>query len=817
MGRMKLGGLKLQWSKEGIAYKFGDGEVKRFYFTKQHQEEPQDEFDAVDYEDGGEYGYDQYDYDEYGGYEYDGDDGYDDSDEYYDEGDTEESGYSIFYQNEWLVWLLLVVLPPLGIYLLWKQRMLDPKKRLIASGVASAWCIVLLVLLFTLPGGRKDSKAPDVTITQPATSAKPVVAPQDAEGDLTIGVDDTEDGFGDTTTDLGETDDGFADVQDASTPTDATEGPLDPSVTYVYSANTGMYYHNNPDCEAAEGDLSRIDLTIARNTRHQSPCPTCYGESTTGMTYYVPDSGKYYHINQTCSDMKNARATTKAAAVKAGFTVCPKCIGIYYMTQNGKHYHKTSNCSGMRNAVNTTAEKAKAAGKTPCPLCGGKVSSSKSGSSSGGYYSTATGRYYHADKNCSGMKNAKKITAAVAKQRKQTACPICIGKKASTSSSEKSYYATTGGEYYHTKSNCSGMKNATKISLATAKKYNKKPCPECVSKTSSSTSSSSTSQPGLTYYYATKTGRYYHNKSTCSGMKDAKKITLATALKNGKTKCPKCLSGTSNTAVFATTGGRYYHSKSTCSGMKNPVAVTLAKAKAAGKTACPVCYGSKTSKPSTVSSTAKLYATANGRYFHTKSGCSGMKNAKRITLATAKKYGKKACPICASGVVAASQSTSTSKVYCYATKSGKYYHKKSKCSGMTDASKILLTTAKKAGKVACPVCVTGTAVATTSADKGTPCYIFPGNGFFHAKSSCSGLTDGKKTTVNAAKRKGYTVCPVCAGNRLSTYVWVEPLGLKYHASKTCRDITATPKKVSLATALERAYKRCTVCDAPSGS
>ncbi|MGI6174263.1 MAG: hypothetical protein ACOYI8_10260 [Christensenellales bacterium] len=810
MGKIKLGGLKLQWSKEGIAYKFGGGAVKRFYFSRQHEEEPQDEFDAIEYEDGV---YDEYGYDEYGGYEYGGyDDGYDDSDEYYDDADAEEDGgggYSIFYQNEWLVWLLLVVLPPLGIYLLWKQRMLEPKKRLISSGVASVWCIVLLVLLFTLPGGRKDPTAPNVTITQPATSAKPVVAPEDAEGDLTISLGDTEDdGFADA-------DDGFGDAQDASAPADAAEGPLDPSVTYVYSANTGAYYHSNPDCEAAEGDLSRIDLTIARSTRNQSPCPTCYGESSVGTTYYVVDGGKYYHINQTCSDMKNARATTKAAAIKAGFTVCPKCIGIYYMTQNGKYYHKTSTCSGMRNAVNTTAEKAKAAGKTPCPVCAGKVASDTAGSAASGYYSTPTGKYYHANKNCSGMKNATKITAAVAKQRKQTACPICIGKKASASSSEKSYYATTGGEYYHTKSNCSGMKNATKISLETAKKYKKKPCPKCVSQGSSS--SSSVPETSLTYYYATASGKYYHKTSTCSGMKGAKKITLATALKNGKTKCPRCLSGTSNTAVFATTGGRYYHSKSTCSGMKNPIAVTLAKAKAAGKTACPVCYGSKTSKAKTVPSTAKLYATANGRYYHTKSTCSGMKNAKRITLATAQKYGKTACPVCASGVVAASQTTTTSKVYCYATKSGKYYHKKSTCSGMTNASKIPLATAKKAGKVACPVCVTGTAVATTAADKGTTCYIFPGNGFFHAKSSCSGLTDGKKTTVNAAKRKGYTVCPVCAGNKLSTYVWVEALGLKYHASKTCREITSTPTKVSLATALERAYKRCPVCDAPSAS
>ena len=67
-------------------------------------------------------------------------------------------------------------------------------------------------------------------------------------------------------------------------------------------------------------------------------------------------------------------------------------------------------------------------------------------------------------------------TAATAKKRGQTACPVCIGTKAASSTV---YYATTAGKYYHTKSNCSGMKDARKITLATAKSKGKQPCPVC--------------------------------------------------------------------------------------------------------------------------------------------------------------------------------------------------------------------------------------------------------------------------------------------------------------------------------------------------
>ena len=260
--------------------------------------------------------------------------------------------------------------------------------------------------------------------------------------------------------------------------------------------------------------------------------------------------GRYYHKLKDCSDMKDAQAVTKSQAVKAGKKPCPVCIGSYYATKGGKYYHTKSNCSKMQGAQLITKAAAVKAGKLPCPVCV-KKTSSKSGASTKAktYYSTAAGKYYHVNPTCSGMKNARKVTLATAKKRGQKPCPVCIGSGASSSGSAV-YYATTAGKYYHTKANCSGMKNARKITLATAKAKGKKPCPVCVK--------SSTS-----YVYATAAGRYYHSIPTCSGMKNAQKVTLAAAKKAGKTACPICMKKSATATYYSTVGGKYYHAKPT--------------------------------------------------------------------------------------------------------------------------------------------------------------------------------------------------------------------------------------------------------------
>ena len=753
MATKQFGRLKLHWSKRGFAFKWGDGEIHRLSFGQGDKAADQQPVGAYDPNDpnAGEYGdygrgYDR-GYDQgYGQGDYPGQeqDGYEPGIGYVDEG-APASRYDVLYQSDWLTWLLLVVLPPLGIWILWRRERLEPKPRLIVSGVAAVWFIVLLIWIFSGIFGRGADPTMGVgTIKAPES----IVVGATASPATTSIVSDLPSGTLDITTtpapaaqatprpggSSGSSNSGNTDDQSFDETADDSGADDDPDTTYIWSSTSDTYYHKIENCPKIIGTASRISMDIARS-RGQTACPECYGAQNTGTTYYANKGGKYYHKDKTCSGMKNAQVVTKSQATKAGKKACPVCIGSYYATKTGKYYHTKSNCTGMKGAQLVTKAAAVKAGKLPCPVCV-KKTSSKSGTATKTYYSTTAGKYYHVSPTCSGMKDARKITLATAKKRGQKPCPVCIGSSASSSSTV--YYATTAGKYYHTKANCSGMKDARKITLATAKTKGKQPCPVCV-------------KSSTTYVYATTAGKYYHVKATCSGMKDARKVTLATAKKAGKTACPVCMKTSTTTNYYSTVGGKYYHAKATCSGMKNATKVTLATAKKRNQTPCPVCL-TKQAQAAAESKTT-VYATSGGKFYHVKATCSGMKNARKVTITAAKSSGKTPCPVCMK-----SKTTTPSATFVYAKLSGKYYHKGGCNTSDADGSKkVALTTAKKHGKSACPVCF-------------------------------------KKET---------------------TQVYVTPAGLKYHSKVDCSGIHNT-KKISLKTALARKYVRCTVCDAPKG-
>ena len=756
MATKQFGKLKLHWSKRGLAYKWGDGEIHRLSFERQNA-------DAGDHQQAD--GYDPNDpngpeYRDYGrGYDqsgpYPGQDSYEP--EGYDPGEGAPAGrYDVLYRSDWLMWLLLVVLPPLGIWILWKRERLEPRPRMIVSGVAVVWFIVLLVWIFSgLFGHGADQTVGVGSIQAPESivvGATPTPSPTSVlTGELPAGTVNDGSATGETPAPAaqytprpggssnGSSDSGTnvgADTGDTGDTGDGSTAADDPDATYVWASNSDSYYHKTKDCTNITGTPTKVSVDIALS-RGQSACPVCYGIKSSGTTYYASSGGKYYHKDKTCSKMKNAQAITLAQAQKKGLKACPVCVGAYYATKGGKYYHTKSNCTGMKNAQRVTKAQAEKAGLKPCPICVKKTSASKKSTTAvKAYYSTSVGKYYHVNPTCSGMKNAQKITLATARKRGQKPCPVCIGSKAATSTTI--YYATTAGKYYHTKANCSGMKNARKITLATAKAKGKLPCPVCVKASST------------TYVYATTAGKYYHSNSTCSGMKDARKVTLAVAKKAGKTACPICIKKNASTIYYySTVGGKYYHAKSNCSGMKNATKVTLATAKKRGQKPCPICL-SKQAQAATETKTY-VYATNGGKYYHAKANCSGMKNARKVTLAAAKASGKTACPVCMKSKTSTSNAT-----FVYSTLSGKYYHKKGcNTSDAEGAKKVALVTARAHGKTACPVCF-------------------------------------KSETV---------------------YVYVTPAGLKYHSKVNCSGIHNT-MKITLKTAIARKYIRCTVCDAP---
>ena len=418
-------------------------------------------FDNLNDEDAGydEAGYDgENAYDD--GYQYDEDGVYEDDGEYYDEEAYAESEdepnavgavlsnvLSFILENDIVMYIALVVLPLLGIWLLWKKNKFDITVRSAISIVSLIWMIVLIILLFSRGGDDPISNDPPnflqhtATLVPSATHTAPVTQPTDSVSPATT-----------PNTSIHTTNPGTADPNVGNQP-----------VTYVWATNTDLYYHNAENCGGMT-NASKMTLDSA-TSRGKTACPVCIGGGIdistpngsalpTGTQYYATGGGKWYHVDSSCQGMTGASVVTEANAIAAGKTACPKCIG-YYGTPGGKWYHSVSNCSKMQNAItNTEAEWIKS-GKTACPTCinsGNKVGSSVSTDTSTHVYATTGGKFYHTKEDCSGMKDASRITIQSAVSAKKQMCPKCV------TPDKVMVFGTAGGTYFHTKSTCSGMK-----------------------------------------------------------------------------------------------------------------------------------------------------------------------------------------------------------------------------------------------------------------------------------------------------------------------------------------------------------------------
>ena len=882
MATHKLGKLKINTSREGLAFRFGDGKIHRLSLGRK-AEDAEPEYNEEEYLDGegyagedytpeedftpegytgrfaqsagrrGEYADDDYadgDYadDGFDGYadddRYADDDGYDrdgryadedyaDGDGgYYDDGDYDGEGeaYDDRYldedadgyadepyadesplmryvdENDWVTFLLLVLLPPLGIYLLWRRRRFEAPIRWAVSAASGVWFVILVVLLISaiLSGGGDVTTNPPITMTTPTPTIAVEATPNPSAsagtglGDLTAGGDegDGTDGSGLTPS---QTQDALA-IDATATPIASFNSNTGTAASQntVIMTNTGAYYHNNASCTNIEegAAVSNVTKEMAQQ-RGKVPCPICYPDQ---KTFYSTADGKYYHTDINCSGMKDASVITEEAAKEKGQTACPVCVT--------KQVNSLSN-TGLKFATSSTTDKS---GIT--------------------VYATAGGRYFHTKADCSGMTNATSGGLLQAMLAGKTPCPTCAKSAGSL------VYCTQGGTYYHNKSDCSGMQDAFQVTLSEAMVLGKKKCSKCWGSsavgttTSSGSTTGSTGTTGDVYVYATKGGTYYHTEEHCSGMTGASRVTLKSAIASGKPACPKCCAS-ADKVVYATQNGQYYHSYASCSGMTNAQAGTLAQALALGKKRCPNCWTSSdggTTASGAAGSTASgsyVYCTQNGTYYHTRSNCSGMTGASRVSISTAVSAGKRACPTCASAA---------SKMV-YSTDGGTYYHTKSDCSGMSGAKQRTLEAALMLGQKSCPVCIGGSSSSgsgvsnvttgrftsasgsTTSTNlvssgrysagtSGIKVYATASGKHYHTTSSCSGMKDPAYITLETALNYGKTACPKCASSA-NTTVYAVKGGKYYHYSKTCAGSGAV--KGYRASGLALGLDPCPVC------
>ena len=382
MATLKLGKLKINKSEEGFAYRFGDGEIHRLRFGKKRQDAaPEYDYDEAYQE--GDYGQDAYADDDYAAdgysgrfsrasdepsYEEDFDDrDYDDRDyddrEYADEDFGDERGYEderyydddgAYYdengdyddryldedadaygdgdyadenpvlryidENDWVTYLLLFILPPLGIYLLWRRRRFDQPIRIAISAVSAIWFIILIVLLvsavFSGSGDKKSTPTLTMVTATPTIAAEPTATPNPSAS-VFAAASPGASAAPNATQDLLAADPTATPLAGANgTVGGATASNVLTSADTVVMSATGVYYHSSESCPNIEAgaSLSTVTKEVAVN-QGKAPCPLCYPNQ---KMYYATANGTYYHVTQDCSGMTGATTITKEAAEEAG-------------------------------------------------------------------------------------------------------------------------------------------------------------------------------------------------------------------------------------------------------------------------------------------------------------------------------------------------------------------------------------------------------------------------------------------------------------------------------------------------------------------
>ena len=269
---------------------------------------------------------------------------------------------------------------------------------------------------------------------------------------------------------------------------------------------------------------------------------------------------------------------------------------MFWCTEKGNYYHSEEHCSGMEGAIYGTLSYALALDKQPCPVCiaVNEEVLANDDENITVYAAYGQARYYHKSQVCNGQENKRELTLAEADKENLDPCPDCYGAPAAEET-DVVFYCTPSGKYYHLEPDCSGMRNAearTPEQVFINSGYTA--CPSCIdTDEEKALLMLPVPQDDMDEVFIAPSNNYYHRDHGCFYMSMVIKVDLKTAKDMGHTPCPMCFRDQVDISTFetcwATKNGIYYHSDEHCSGMENAVSGLVEEARSKGKMRCPVC------------------------------------------------------------------------------------------------------------------------------------------------------------------------------------------------------------------------------------
>lgn len=263
------------------------------------------------------------------------------------------------------------------------------------------------------------------------------------------------------------------------------------------------------------------------------------------------------------------------------------------------YFHLTPSCEGISSEHSATLPLMGAIYlyRLPCPLCvrldalsqEADICRLKQWQAVG---ATAYGRYYHSDSQCSGMKNPSLIPTLDALLLGKDACPVCEPRQefmmtlsGEPLDPEQPVYFSVENCYYHISKDCAAVREQP----STEEAFNcimagLFPCPLCTLPQYTSELKCRDDIRGSVYVSAGENDPCFHLMAECENAVNPSSTDLSAAIEMGKIACPDCF-----TTVFATEGGVYYHTQSDCMAMHFASPMLIPQALEMGKQPCPIC------------------------------------------------------------------------------------------------------------------------------------------------------------------------------------------------------------------------------------
>lgn len=352
--------------------------------------------------------------------------------------------------------------------------------------------------------------------------------------------------------------------------------------------------------------------------------------------------------------------------------------------------------------------------------------------------------------------------------------------------------------FYHLDASCSMASPETPLYLSEAWYGGLQPCPDCVG------------DPDRNYVIS-EYSAYYHDSSVCFGnaVATVSACTLDYALLAGDRPCQcvtwgtdtldiimLCRADLTGSTFYYRPGGEHYHLESVCEYEEYPNTARGAEAYALGLSPCPACL----KDPVFYYLDSAEYAPTE--YYHQDLSCFSPDDAplssgsESILIS----MGKLACPVCMSGSLR------------YTSNADAHYHMNGQCASIFGRDSMFtaaLSALEAAGKTACPQCIQ------------RDYYISEGEDCFHSHPYC--CLNPKRVSVVSfpeAEALGLTACEKCINpaelppfsvvpNPYATCFWTSE-DLLFHTDSACSGMK-NPFTGSLADAVFAGKKPCPAC------